>query len=145
MKRSFKPWHLLPLVVMIIGLAFTMTSCGDDDDPTHKVIDYYLNVEEEFLVDGAPSKASYFYNPVTRMKEAIRRVYPTATIGGADSTVVVACDNEFYEYRALYNGRQEHITCMIHLMRVIMDGDRIKQSEKLKTYIYDINPKTEEE
>ena len=30
--------------------------------------------------------------------------------------------------------------CLVHLVRASMDGDIVKQSERLKTYNFDINP-----
>jgi len=138
MKHSSKPWLMLQLAVLLVGMAFTMTSCGDDE-PSGKVIDYYLNVEEKVLVNGVSDQADRYYNPVTRMREAIRKVYPTPNTTGADEEVIAACDNEYLEYTAMYTGLPDHITCLFHLVRVVKDGTRVVQSERLKTYAYDIN------
>jgi hypothetical protein len=55
--------------------------------------------------------------------------------------VLAACEKEQVDYIQMYTGLREHLTCMFHLMRVVKDGTRVKLSEKLETYVYDINPK----
>ena len=141
MKHLSKLWHALPLVALLAICAIALSACGDDDEPQGTVIDYYINVEEEFLVDGATDSPGRFHNPATRMMEAIRRVYPTPNATGADMEVLAACEKEQMDYIELYTGRTEHLTCLFHLMRVVKKGTRITLSEKLKTYVYDINPK----
>lgn len=140
MKHYFKPWQLLPLVLFVVGLAFTLSSCGDDE-PSGTVIDYYLQVEEEFLVNGSSDGVSRFYNPKERMMEAIRSVYPKANAEGADELVLAACEKEYADYCNMYTdaGNKEHFTCIFSLVRVVKNGTRIKQSETLRRFIYDIN------
>ena len=99
MKHPFKFWRVLPLVVLCVVAAFTMTSCGSDDEPKGIVIDYYLNVEEEFLVNGSTALTARYQNPKTRMQEAIRKVYPTPNATGADEAVFAACEAEYQAYR----------------------------------------------
>ena len=141
MKHTFKPWHLLSLVLFAMGIAFTMSSCGDDE-PSGTVIDYYLKVEEEFLVNGSSDNVGRYYNPKTRMMDAIRSVYPKANAQGADEIVLEVCEKEYAEYCEMYTdaGAKEHLTCMFCLMRVVKKGSKIKQSETLRRFIYDINP-----
>lgn len=141
MKHLSKLWQALPLVVLLVVAAVPLTSCGGDDEPKGTVIDYYINVEEELLVNGVSNSTGRFLNPVTRMREAIRSVYPTADAQGNDMAVLVACEKEQMDYIEMYTGLPEHLTCMFHLMRVVKEGTRIIQSDKLKTYVYDINPK----
>ena len=141
MKHLSKLWQALPLVALLVATAFTLASCGDDDEPQGTVIDYYINVEEELLVNGESNSTGRFLNPVTRMRDAIRSVYPTPNAQGADMAVLAACEKEQMDYIAMYTGLPEHLTCMFHLMRVVKKGTRITLSEKLKTYVYDINPK----
>ena len=141
MKHLSKLWQALPMVALFDVAALTLTSCGGDDEPQGTVIDYYINVEEELLVNGESNSTGRFLNPVTRMREAIRSVYPTANAQGADMAVLAACEKEQVDYIQMYTGMPEHLTCMFHLMRVVKDGTRVKLSEKLKTYVYDINPK----
>ena len=76
MKHSSKLWRALPLVVLFVLAALSLTSCGDDDEPKGTVIDYYINIEEEFLVNESNNNPGRFHNPVQRMREAIRKVYP---------------------------------------------------------------------
>lgn len=141
MKHSSKLWRALPLVVLFVVAAFALTSCGDDDEPKGTVIDYYINIEEEFLVNESNNNPGRFHNPVQRMREAIRKVYPTPNTEGADLAVIAACDQERDDYYQMYTGMPEHLTCLFHLMRVVKDGTRVRQSEKLRTYVYDINSK----
>ena len=129
------------MVALLVIAAFTLTSCGDDDEPKGTVIDYYINVEEEFLVNGVNNASGRFLNPVTRMREAIRKVYPTPDANGADMEVLAACEKEQMDYIEMYTGMPEHLTCLFHLVRVVKKGTRVTLSENLKTYVYDINPK----
>ena len=39
-----------------------------------------------------------------------------------------------------HTGKAEHLTCLIHLVRAEMKGDVVKQSDRLKSYAFDINP-----
>lgn len=137
MKRHFK--HSLFILALIISAMATLTSCGDDE-PNSKVIDYYLDVEEEFLVDGSTSRVDRYYNPVTRMREAIRKAYPKPDGNGNDDAVIAACDKEYETYVSFYEGGSEHFTCLFHLVRATKEGSIVKKSETLKTYTYDINP-----
>lgn len=141
MKHSLKLW--LALALPLIAMALLMTSCGNDDEPKGAVIDYYLNVEEEFLVDGSTATINRFYNPIVRMRQAIRSVYPQANADGADEAVLAACEKEYTDYCEMYTGigGNEHFTCLFHLVRVVKKGDQIKRSETLRTFVYDINPK----
>ena len=91
MKHLSKLWQALPMVALFVVAALTLTSCGGDDEPQGTVIDYYINVEEELLVNGESNSTGRFLNPVTRMREAIRSVYPTANAQGADMAVLAAC------------------------------------------------------
>lgn len=141
MKHPFKFWRVLLLVVLCVVAAFTMTSCGSDDEPKGIVIDYYLNVEEEFLVNGSTALTARYQNPKTRMQEAIRKVYPTPNATGADEAVFAACEAEYQAYREMYTGYPDHFTCLFRLIRIVKDGSRIKQSDEMRVYVYDINPK----
>ena len=142
MKHTFKPWRLLPLVLFVVCMAFTMTSCGDDE-PSEIVIDYYLKVEEAFLVDGSSSGVERFYNPKDRMMAAIRSVYPTPNSQGADADVFAACEKEYHDYIVMYAGmgNKEHLTCIFDLVRIVKSGSRILESFTLRKYVYDINSK----
>lgn len=140
MRKSFKPWLMLQLAALLVGAAFVLTSCGDDDEPSGTVVDYYLNIEEVFLVNGSTSTAERYQSPIKRMNEAIRKVYPTPNATGADEAVVAACDAEYLAYREIYGGLSDHFTCLFRLVRIVKQGTRIKQSEDLRIYVYDINP-----
>lgn len=137
-KHLLNPWRLMLLSLFFIGAAVAFTSCGDDE-PTNEVIDYYVNVEEEFLVDGSTLHTDRYYNPVKRMQEAIRKAYPTPNAVGDDDAVIAACDKEHGEYVSLYDGGSEHMTCLMHVVKVFKRGGIVKQSETLMTYVYDIN------
>lgn len=140
MKKHFSTlWRMLVLTLVLASPQVMLTSCGDDE-PESTVIDYYLSVEENFLVNGSKEQADRFENPKTRLMAAIRRVYPKPEANGNDAAVIAACDQEYAEYVDMYSGMSENFTCVFHLVRATMKGGIIKQNETLKTYIYDINP-----
>lgn len=137
-KHLLNPWRLMLLSLFFVGTAVAFTSCGDDE-PTTEVIDYYVNVEEEFLVDGSTLHTDRYFNPVKRMQDAIRKVYPTPNAVGADDAIIAACDKEHGEYISMYAGQSQHMTCLLHVVKVLKRGGIVKQSETLMTYVYDIN------
>ena len=120
-----------------------LSSCGKDDEPTSS-IDYYIEVEEQFLVNGAVDHTDRYYSPVTLMKEAIRNAYPEPNDIGDDEAVIRACDELQQRYISMYMNKGEHLTCLMHLVRAHKSGDIVKQSERLKTYNIDINPPEDE-
>jgi hypothetical protein len=137
-RHANKVSQLILLALLFIGSCVAFTACGNDE-PDTEVIDYYINVEGEFLVDGMTNHTDRYYDPVKRMRDAIRQAYPTPNAQGADDAVVKACDAEHTTFVNMYIGGSEHLTCLMHLMRVIKRGDVVRQSETLKTYVYDIN------
>ena len=48
--------------LLFVSAALAFTSCGDDE-PKDSVIDYYVSVEAEFLVDGSTLHVNQFYDP----------------------------------------------------------------------------------
>lgn len=139
MKHSFKFWRVLPLVALLVVAAFAMTSCGSDDEPSGTVVNYYVHVDEDFLVNGTTNGIDRFPNPVTRMREAIRKVYPTPNAKGADEAVFAACEEEYTTCRELLSIYPDHFTCLIRLKRIVSKGTRIQQNDELRVYVYDIN------
>ena len=140
MKHQYNLCRLL-LPLVFIAMTATLTSCGnDDDEPKGPSIQYYLEVEEEFLVNGVVDHTDRYYSPITLMKEAIHTAYPKPNTTGADETVILACDNLYLRYIEMYTGKAEHLTCLVHLVRASMSGEIVKQSERLKTYNFDITP-----
>ena len=138
-KRYPTLWRMPVLMLVLVNSLVMFISCGDDE-PKSTVIDYYLSVEENLLVDGSKEHATRFENPKTRMMSAIRRVYPTPDVNGNDAVVIAACDQEYAEYVDMYNGMSENLTCVLHLVSATMKDGIIRQNETLKTYIYNINP-----
>lgn len=141
MRKYFNPWRMMLLSLACFAATMTLVSCGDDEPET--VIDYYVNVEEQFLVNSSTSTTDRYISPSTRMNEAIRKAYPTPNETGNDAAIIEACDKEYQDYLMMYTGRPEHFTCLLHVMRAKKVGTIVKQSEKLKTYTYDINPSSE--
>lgn len=131
-QLAFALLLLLPLVAF--------TSCGDDKDEPTSTIDYYLEVEEEFLVDGAVDHTDRYYSPITLTREALRKAYPEPNAQGDDEAVINACNEVYSRYITMYDGKAEHLTCLYHLVRATKSGDIVKQGERLKTYLIDINP-----
>lgn len=144
MKNRFNLCRILLLAIALVSTMATLTSCGDDDEPKGQVINYYIEVEEQFLVDGSTDHTDRFYNPVTLMKEAILKAYPTPTATGNDEVVINACNESYLGYIANYDGYDAHLTCLIHLVKAVTSGDIVKQTEYLRTYQYDINPGPEQ-
>lgn len=140
MKNRFNLWKVVLLTLALVGTMATLTSCGDDDEPKGQVINYYIEVEEQFLVDGSVDHTDRFYNPITLMKEAIQKAYPTPTATGSDEVVINACNELYLRYIGMYDGYDAHLTCLIHLVKATTSGDIVKQSEYLRTYQFDINP-----
>ena len=132
-------WRLL-FVLLLAAPLFILTACGDDDDEPTTTIDYYLEVEEEFLVDGAVDHTDRYYSPITLTREALRKAYPEPNAQGDDEAVINACNEVYSRYITMYDGKAEHLTCLYHLVRATKSGDIVKQGERLKTYLIDINP-----
>ena len=133
-------WKLMVLSVLLLGMMSSLTSCGNDE-PANGLTDYYLEIEEQFLVNGSTDGTSRYENPVNLMKDAIQKAYPTKTGEGNDKAVIAACDKAFEDYVALYEGdlRDENLTALVNLKRVIRRDGIIRESETLKTYQYNIN------
>ena len=138
-RQQINLWSSLLLLLALSGVLFTMTACGDDE-PEQTIIDYYTEVEEEFLVNGQTDHTDRYYSPVTLMKEAIRNAYSKPTTTGDDAAVIAACDELYQRYLGMYTGKAEHLTCKINLKRVSKTDDIVRSSELLKTYSFDINP-----
>ena len=138
--HSHIQWRSLLLALLFILPLSALTSCGDDNDEPTTTIDYYIEVEEEFLVDGTIDHTDRYYSPVTLMREALRKAYPEPNAQGADQAVITACDEVYQRYNSMYDGKAEHLTCLFHLVRATKSGDIVKQGERLKTYAIDINP-----
>lgn len=139
MKHLFTHWRELLFSLLLIGTITALTSCGNDE-PRPMVIDYYLSVEEEFLVNGSTSHTDRYYDPIARMNTAISTAYPFADTQGNDDAVIEACDKEYETYQEFYSGGKEHLTCLFHLVRVTMSNGIVRSNETLKTYYYNINP-----
>ena len=138
-KFHFSLLTMLLISTVCLAAMVTFSSCGDDE-PNGEVIDYYLSIEEEFLVDGSIDHTDRYFNPIARMKKAMREAYPTPNAQGDDDAVIAACDKEFETYQSFYTGRSEHLTCLFHLVRVTKNNGIIRHNETLKTYYYNINP-----
>ena len=141
--RQHLLWRTMILMFAVTGALIALSSCGKDDEP--QTIGYYLDVEEEFLVNGSEDHTDRYYSPVTLMKEAIQTAYPKPNVNGDDDKVIAACDELYQRYISMYTGKAEHLTCLIHLMRANLDGEIVRQSEIIRTYQFDINPYEVEE
>ena len=61
MKNRFSTvLRMLALSLLLASPLVMLTSCGDDE-PKSMVIDYYLNVEEGFLVNGSIDQTAKYY------------------------------------------------------------------------------------
>lgn len=139
MKHLFTHWRGLLFSLMVFAAITTLSSCGNDE-PKSSVIDYYLRIDQVFLVDGSTSHVDRYYNPIHRMRSAISAAYPEPDANGNDEAVIAACDKEFETYQSLYAGGDEHLTCLFDLVRVTKVNNIVRSNETLKTYQYNINP-----
>ena len=137
--------HFLLCTILAVG-AMILTSCGDDE-PTAKVIDYYIEVEEEFLINSSTDLPDRYYSPIDMMRDAIRATYPEPNAQGNDEAVIAACDEVYQEYYRIYGSGhyEDHLTCKLHLVRAKMEGKIVRQSEQIRTYVFDVNPTEVEE
>lgn len=131
-------WKIFVLSCLLLG---GLSSCGSDE-PEGECIDYYIEVEEEFLVNGAVNYTDRYkeHNPITMMKEAIHKVYPNPDINGNDTAVLLACEGVYEWFYTAYNGNGDHLTCLVHLVKAHKEGGLVRQSERIKTYNIDVNP-----
>ena len=77
-KRYSNAWRLIVIALVLMCQLPVLTSC-DDDESKSTVIDYYLNVEEAFLVNGSNETISRYENPVTRMTQCAVQTLITMT------------------------------------------------------------------
>jgi len=131
---------MMLLTLVIAASLCGLASCGNDE-PDAGAIDYYIEVEEQFLVNGSLDGVSRYDNPITLMNAAIQRAYPTKTQQGADQEVIAACDKAYEDFVALYEGdlRDENLTALVNLKRVVRRGGTIRENETLKAYLFNVN------
>lgn len=131
---------MMLLTLVIAASLYGLASCGNDE-PDAGAIDYYIEVEEQFLVNGSLDGVSRYDNPITLMNAAIQRAYPTKTQQGADQEVIAACDKAYEDFVALYEGdlRDENLTALVNLKRVVRHGGTIRENETLKAYLFNVN------
>ena len=134
----------MALAVLAITAMLAFTSCGDDDESN--VIDYYIEVEEQFLVEGSQTGTSRYDDPRVLLQNAIKKAYPSLTEKGNDEAVIAACDKVYNDYVNLYEGdpRDENLTALLHLKKVNKRDGIIRENEYLKTYQFNINDHEEE-
>lgn len=136
MKRYFS---LLAAVMLLACATALLNACGSDEPDSYSV-QYFMGVENEFLVNGATRENNPYYDPSSLMKEAIQRVYPTPTEAGADDAVIAACDKCYADYVTMYTGYPDHLTCTITLNKATVDQKGIVHgSSTLRTYNFNIN------
>lgn len=138
MKNLLHVWQFVLLSCLLLG---SLSSCGNDE-PEVESIDYYLEVEEEFLVNGTTNYTDRYkeHHPRVMMMEAIRSVYPKPDKVGKDDAVVQACDQVCTRFYEMYTGNGDHLTALYHLVRAYKEGDIVRSSQTLKTYNIDVNP-----
>ena len=144
MKKLTRGWQLFVMSCLLLAL---LPSCGSDE-PEGMTVDYYIEIEEVFLVNGSTSRVDRYKesNPITMMREAIRTAYPKLNTVGDDHAVIEACDKVYDSFYEMYSGRTEdHLTALVHLKKVNKEGDLVRQSEYLKTYNINVNPPAPEQ
>ena len=66
--------------LLLAGMMMAFTACGDDDEPKTQGIDYYIEVEEEFLVDGLVDHTDRYYSDEYADKIVKRAKDPNAFV-----------------------------------------------------------------
>lgn len=138
MKKLSRLWLISAFSCLLLG---GLSSCGSDE-PEGNSIDYYMEVEEEFLVNGSANYTDRYkeHNPKVMMMEAIRRVYPNPDLTGNDVAAIAACDEVYVRFYEMYTGNGDHLTCLMNLVKAYKEGGIVKRTELLKTYNIDVNP-----
>ena len=136
MKRFSRTGLLFVLSCLFMGV---LSSCGSDE-PEPLTVNYYIEVEESFLVNGTSNYPDGYINPVTTMRESIRKAYPMADNVGNDQAVIKACDEAYEKFYQDYTSGGDHLTCLLHLIKSRNEGIIVRESERLKTYNFDVNP-----
>ncbi len=136
MKKLSRTGLLLVFSCLLMGV---LSSCGSDE-PELLTVDYYIEVEESFLVNGNANFPDGYIDPVTTMRETIRKAYPKADNVGNDQAVVRACDEAYEKFYKDYTSGGDHLTCLMHLIKTRNEGIIVRESVRLKTYNIDVNP-----
>ena len=136
MKKLSRTGLLIVLSCLLMG---ALSSCGSDE-PEALTVDYYIEVEESFLVNGSSNFPDGYLDPVTIMRETIRKSYPKADFVGNDEAVIRACDEAYEKFYQDYTSGGDHLTCLMHLIKTRNEGIIVRGSERLKTYKIDVNP-----
>lgn len=113
-------------------------SCNADDEPDCG-IDYYFSIQPRCRIyrrGGLPPapKEDMIGKLTTQMRTRIREVYPVRDQKGNDAAVLVICDEIYRSY--LESGLKSNTECVATLYRARMEGTIVRQSTKLKTYVF---------
>ena len=135
-NQFFNQLRQMMLAIVCLAVFAPFASCVNDDEPTTSV-EYYLQIESRDRVESvagvAPSAKNDMLGHLTsEMRDKIHDVYPVPDPVGADTQVMVACDEVYQRYMS--SGLKADCDCVTVLYRVRKTGDIVRQSTKLKTY-----------
>lgn len=150
-KRLLLMLQPLFISLLMIGSAFVLQSCGDDEEV---LIDYYLNVsskeslgvtsEDESQGTMGQPNSNVLANTIWKMKKALRDIYPEATIQGNDVEVMYCVDKVYSDYKAMYGQLERNTICVVKLFRVKKVDGIIRSSTTLQTYHFGAIPPAQE-
>ena len=79
-------------------------------------------------------KSDPAYTVTAVMKDSIRRVYPKATVQGADGEVIAACDMVYRRYLEEHPEAAQYFYCVAKLYRARMRGSTVASYTTIKYY-----------
>lgn len=124
------------LAIVCLAVFAPFASCVNDDEPTTSV-EYYLQLEPRNTLGSVAGhstspKEDLLSHLTEEMRNRIRDVYPVPDPVGADTQVLVACDEVYRQYLS-YDVKSD-CDCVATLYRVRTNSGIVKQSVKLKSY-----------
>ena len=124
---------VLFLMSTCVVLVLVLAGCDKTDEPTF-TIDYFFMVtcnppDYEPLPKSDPA-----YTVTAVMKDSIRRVYPKATVQGADGEVIAACDTVYRRYLEEHPEAAQYFYCVAKLYRARMRGCTVTSYTTIKYY-----------
>lgn len=136
-NQFFNQLRQMLLAIVCLAVFAPLASCVNDDEPTTSV-EYYLQLEPRNMlgtVNGiSPSPKDDLLGHLTEeMRSRIRDVYPVPDPVGADTQVLLACDEVYRQYLS-YDDMKSDCDCVATLYRVRTSSGIVKQSVKLKSY-----------
>ena len=144
-RHLFTPWRVTLFAAVAAAALIGVASCGHDDPDL--MVGYYLSINssEAYMASNEDEgqgtmsdtqNGNVLYTTLTRMKNALRDIYPTPDYKGADREILVACDKIYRDYKGMYGEYEKNTICVVKLMRTSMDDGIVVGSRTLTTYSF---------